>query len=394
MEYLQKDEKKVEYIELIYDLIFVYIVGRNSSLFHHIEDGFIKPELFLTYLLSTLIVIQIWSLMSLFINRYGSKSIAEHIGIFINMYLLYYMGEGIRVGWRAYYYQYNAAWALILLDLLILYVIQMKTTCVGRPWEQENIRHFIRLLAVEIVIILISFPVFAFTGYAVSPIAVIAGIAMILVRPENNLVAVDFPHLTERIMLYIVFTFGEMIVMIASYFDGTLSFSSVYFSLMAFLVVVGLFMNYGLLYDHIIDREMSTNGARYMMIHLFLILSLNNITVAMEFMREEEVDFEAKNVFLVGSFLAYYFFLFATAAYSKGRGELCLRNFLPLFAAIGAFVAAMACFYHNAWISVACSVALAFAVYAIMYRYWKKCLLPLEEAEEREAAACLINGED
>lgn len=34
LDFLKKEEKKVEYIELIYDLIFVYIIGRNNSLLH------------------------------------------------------------------------------------------------------------------------------------------------------------------------------------------------------------------------------------------------------------------------------------------------------------------------------------------------------------------------
>ena len=42
-----KEEKKVEYLELIYDLIFVYIIGRNNSLLHHMTDGFIQPKMFL-----------------------------------------------------------------------------------------------------------------------------------------------------------------------------------------------------------------------------------------------------------------------------------------------------------------------------------------------------------
>ena len=44
-----KEEKKVEYIELIYDLIFVYLIGRNNSLLHAIQDGFIQPGAFLTW---------------------------------------------------------------------------------------------------------------------------------------------------------------------------------------------------------------------------------------------------------------------------------------------------------------------------------------------------------
>ena len=39
----EKKEKKVEYVELIYDLIFVYIIGRNNSLLHNIKNGFTDP---------------------------------------------------------------------------------------------------------------------------------------------------------------------------------------------------------------------------------------------------------------------------------------------------------------------------------------------------------------
>ena len=56
-----KEEKKVEYLELIYDLIFVYIIGRNNSLLHHIDGGFVAGGAFLSYLLGTLAIIQIWT---------------------------------------------------------------------------------------------------------------------------------------------------------------------------------------------------------------------------------------------------------------------------------------------------------------------------------------------
>ena len=36
---LAKEEKKVEYLELIYDLIFVYVIGRNNQVLHYIENG-------------------------------------------------------------------------------------------------------------------------------------------------------------------------------------------------------------------------------------------------------------------------------------------------------------------------------------------------------------------
>ena len=40
------EEKKVEYLELVYDLIFVYLIGRNNSLIQHVDHGFVRPDLF------------------------------------------------------------------------------------------------------------------------------------------------------------------------------------------------------------------------------------------------------------------------------------------------------------------------------------------------------------
>lgn len=44
-----KEEKKVEYLELVYDLIFVYIVGRNNALMHNFENGFTTLDSFSAY---------------------------------------------------------------------------------------------------------------------------------------------------------------------------------------------------------------------------------------------------------------------------------------------------------------------------------------------------------
>ena len=75
---------------------------------------------------------------------------------------------------------------------------------------------------------------------------------------------------------------------------------------MAFLIVVGLLLSYEILYNMIVDRERNTNGTAYMMIHVFLILALNNVSVALEFMREEEVALLPKMMFITGSFILYF----------------------------------------------------------------------------------------
>lgn len=351
------EEKKVEYIELIYDLIFVYIVGRNNGLLHTFQNGFIKPGAFLTYGLTTLIVLQIWYYTVLFINRYGENDRIMHIGIFVNMYLLYYMAKGIRTDWEQFYLPFNLAWALILLNITVLYFIRLKRANRAKVWENAQIKASIRVLLIQIVMILVSIPLFYRIHIPLSPLAMFFGIlAAIFARNVNNLTALEFNHLTERVMLYVVFTFGEMIIGISGYFEGEITLRTIYFSLCAFLIVTGLFMSYGLFYDHILDRDLMTGGTGYMMIHVFVLLSLNNITTALEFMREEKVAELPKNIFLTGSFVLYFALLLLLTIYAQPERKPDRRTKWLLLGGMLVFVLLMIAFYRNAVISIAVTV--------------------------------------
>ncbi len=369
------EEKKVEYLELVYDLIFVYLIGRNSSLISHVKDGFVRPELFGTYILCTLIIIQIWSYTTFYINRYGSNDRAEAVCIFINMYLLYYMADGTRVEWHRYFYRYNGAWALILVNITCLYLYKLRKTPEDAPWEAVQIKGTIFQLLIQIGILLISLPVYAMTGITLSPVAMIFGIvSTFFLAKINNLVAVDFAHLTERAMLYVVFTFGEMIIAISAYFQGGFGFRTIYFSVMAFLIVVGLFLSYGLMYDKLVNREMRTSGSGYMLIHVFLIFSLSNITIALEFMREPEVDILPKTVFMICSLMLYYIALLLTERYGKQRMKLTRKCFLILIAVFGGFTIFMMLFRQQMYINIALTVIFVFVIFGYLYCFWRDAI--------------------
>ena len=194
--------------------------------------------------------------------------------------------------------------------------------------------------------------------------------ASALTRDLSNLMAVDFAHLTERVMLFVVFTFGEMIIGISGYFQGDFGFNTVYFSLMAFLIVVGLFLSYEYLYDHIIDREAPASGNGYMILHIFLIAAMNNITAALEFMREPAVRAVPKTVFLVASFLIYFLFLFLFLleryAPLRVKGS---RKFFGGLVGLGAlFALAMALCYRNSYLSIGLTVLFIYALFYVLVR--------------------------
>ena len=363
------EEKKVEYIELIYDLIFVYIIGRNNSLLHVMKNGFIDPGSFLTYVLTALIILQIWFYTTLFINRYGENDKLMHAGIFVNMYLLYFMARGIRHDWQGEFYTFNGAWLLILLNLAFHYYLQYKKTSTAKPWETAPIKSNIITILIQCAILIISFPVFFLTGFPISPLAMVFGICVAIAdKSSNQLIPLDFRHLTERVMLYVVFTFGEMIIAITDYFEGEINLNTIYYSLSAFLIVSGLFMSYGLLYDRLLDRDEGSNGSWYMLIHVALILSLNHVTAALEFMREEEVSTFPKNIFLISSFILYYLCLFVLMRFNKEEFIPHKHMSLLLLVCMLFFVTIMLLLYKNPEISIAVTVIF---IWTLLMRFRK-----------------------
>lgn len=373
---LNPKEKKVEYIELIYDLIFVYIIGRNNQLLHSFENGFVTWPAFMVYMASTLAVIQIWTYTTYYINIYGRHSVRDHVFLFINMFLMYFIGEGTRADWQSYHTQYHTAWALILINIGVQYLIEL-AYLKDAEQDRAQIVRMVAILFAEALLIFAGIPVFRATGSPwLSLAAIVFGMAAVfLMRQKESGGFVDFTHLSERAMLYVVFTFGEMIIVIASYFEGKFSVNNTYFALMAFLIVVGLFLSYGAYYDHIIDREKQTDGRSYMFLHIFIIFALNNITNGLEFMQEERIRLLPKVLFLTGSFILFFGNLFALGSrHAKARCrkyiELCVRA-----AAVSAvFAVLMIVLRAEMKINIAATVAYVFILLAMIYRYGRKVL--------------------
>ena len=366
---MQKEEKKVEYLELIYDLIFVYIIGRNNSLLRHVEGGFVTGSTFLVYVFCTLAVIQIWNFSTYYINIHGRNGIRDHIALLMNMYLLYYIGDAIGPHWDGYQKKFHVAWALILINLGVQYAIELRSHR-GRPAEERSCKRMMTVLFGEAALVLAVLPVYNRTGMFLAALPILYGMVTTRIfSDEKRAELVDFPHLSERAMLYVVFTFGEMIIVIASYFDEAFTVNSVYFSAMCFLIVVGLFLCYEVLYDRIIDREMKTTGINYMIIHIFLIFALNNITTSLEFMRDEQVLLWPKILFLIGSLLLYYFCLFALQLYAKEEFRLCRRFMGPIIVTTIAFVGAMILLRENMRLNILISAVYSFAMFLEIWRF-------------------------
>ena len=302
----EKKEKKVEYVELIYDLIFVYMIGRNNSLLQHFDGGFVDPWTFLNYILCTFAVIQMWTLTAYYINVFGRHSVRDHVMMFVNMFLLYFVGEGTRSDWQRFHTQYHLAWALILVNIALQYLIELR--------HRENA-----------------------------------------------------PELCRRASRMATVICAETVLVLASILEFRLSATS--WCSVAAVAGSILFLSYGILYDHLIDREMNTGGVGYINVHIFLVFALNNITSALEFMRSPEVDLMAKMLFLSLSLVLYYACLIACGAWAKPGRRPSLRFVLYSVLAAALFLTAMMLLRTHMMLNIALTVLAVFLVFAALFGF-------------------------
>ncbi|MBO6054564.1 MAG: low temperature requirement protein A, partial [Oscillospiraceae bacterium] len=287
------------------------LIGRNASLMDRVEAVFVSLETLVNYLIRSLIVLQIWNDTTLFINRFGKNSTSDKLMMLVNMFLLYIMGANTIHGWDSNYLAYMGAWALILINLAVQYLFKLRTA------EDNATRTYIRqnavLLLIQAAVIAVSIPVYLASGLAAGQWAVLIGFAAV---PFLAGIPTNFAHLTERVMLYVVFTFGDMILIVAEYFTDGLNFETIYFALASFLIVAGLFFSYGHLYDKLLDRNGERSGSLYMVLHVFIILSLSFVTTSLEFMRDASLSSIPKTAMLVISLLVFFLGLALTEHWS------------------------------------------------------------------------------
>ena len=107
----------------------------------------------------------------------------------------------------------------------------------------------------------------------------------------------------------------------------------------------------------------------YMMIHIFLIFAMNNITTSLEFMRNTEVALCPKMIFLVASFLLLFGCLFLLLTYAKPEMRRCGKFVLRSMALSLAFVVLMLALRENMRLNILTTVAYVAAQAWMLYRF-------------------------
>ncbi|OTN91539.1 low temperature requirement protein A [Enterococcus faecium] len=302
--------KKVELTELFYDLVYVYTISQITSLIHHTHQGIITPSSILNFSLELIIFVNSWMVQTVFTNRYGKNSLTNIFFMFGEMAILLAAATRISSALFSNFSGVILLMAGISFLLLLQYIVAYKQ--VETAIEQSFIKRFFYILGIRTSILLIA----AFLPYRFGIILAAIGVIGtwllpgILVSSMKESVPINFPHLIERLSLFTIITFGEMIIGIAPFFgEKQLSI----WSFVIFSIVVSLFMVYIVEIDHLIDTNyIEDTWVQAIYYHYFIFFGLSFITVSLSFLGKTEVSLRFTTLLLylgIGLFLMGTFFL-------------------------------------------------------------------------------------
>lgn len=256
-------ERKVENIELFYDLIFVYAISKVSGLIHHSHHGIVEPWAFINFVLASLVILQEWLYLTNYLNRFGTFNFREIITMCINMAAAVYLSNSFLTNWIQVYYPFTISMLIMSLSVAFLYHCQARKKEFG---EKESINARNILLIVGSLLIISLFVNF-YIGSFILIITNLLGIFLpIIYKTKFNNNITNFGHLKERFELLTILFFGEMIVSITQYFD--IKHFTIY-PFIALITIFSLFGTYTLVINKMINHNQTTRGLTLMYSHFF-----------------------------------------------------------------------------------------------------------------------------
>lgn len=307
--------KRVELIELFYDLIYVYAISRLTALLEEPSGGIIPAMDAFQYLVTSFVILQAWLYLTNYVNRFGQWRWYEYAIVFLNLTATVYMTNTISHDWSHMALPFSIAMLIMLLCVALLYLIQWIRGDASQGAARNSLSILLIVCTIYLIAILCSR--FGKTGATLflDVVAVFTGAFLPFFRKGNFQVEIiNFPHLVERFELLTIITFGEAVVGMTGYFRIH-DFSPA--PVLVFGVILSLFGSYVVQIHQMLEHHQVTRALPLMFSHYFIVISINLITVGLHLLQNNETDPLFLCALLILSLLVYFVSLMANHIYYK-----------------------------------------------------------------------------
>jgi len=280
------EEKKVSWLELFFDLVFVTAVSFTTHLLAEIDHHPDQMVFYLgEYLLMVFPMFWLWSGQTMLLNRFGEHLPRPALFMLPQMFFFILMTASLDFEFSHTYHSYLGGY----LGLRILTICQYFRVSRKLSGSQKNVALTLGRLFLPGVLLPLASPLFPGVWHYV---AMYAGMAADMALPlfYGRTLArapVNMAHLAERFGLFVLITFGEALVSIANILVGhTADVQTVIFALMGFGLISILWSSYFYAYENVIDHHLKTNGQFLLYGHFIVLVAVMMLAGGIELIHE------------------------------------------------------------------------------------------------------------
>ncbi|QXE02301.1 low temperature requirement protein A [Terribacillus sp. DMT04] len=299
-------EKKVTWLELFYDLLFVASVAVATHVLFHVEDGHVHTEYLFKFVLIFVPIWWAWVGQTMFVNRFGMDLFHQRLFLIVQMFFALVMTSSLSVDFDPYYLSFLIGYIGLRAVTAIQYFVVQR---IEEGARKEAALYLGKYFWVGIVVSLLSLFFDSWLRYVVLYAGILIDIIVpILGRRYLVKVPTNTAHLLERFGLFTIILFGESLVSTLAIIQPTQGdWNSIGFAVISFLLIIAMWWQY---FDNVekkVDKSIQTAGQTIIYGHLFILMSLSAIAASIRIMALDEVDYYFNLYFIFGSVLLYFF---------------------------------------------------------------------------------------
>ncbi len=325
--------KKANWLELLFDLIFVYAVSKATHILAHAHNGHIGVEQYFTFILVMIPIWWAWTGHTLFATRFDTEDIGQRVLTLTQMLAVVFWTSFINADFDSNYQGYLLFYVVIRVLLIFMYWRVAKQDVSATPIAKRLSVGFTIGIVIALSSLLFESPLRYVILYA--------GIGVEIITPLLNrkilkTIPVKSHHLPERYGLLTIILLGESVIMLASKLNET-SWSMVIIGVAVagfFIISTLWWMYFNLMEKYIIGKALNT-GQRIIYGHLFIYLGLSAIAVFIGFSIMPELTWGSHLILFLSGFSLFITGLIMVFGFKAVINNNQWVRFFILFTATG-----------------------------------------------------------
>jgi low temperature requirement protein LtrA len=298
--------KKVTWLELFYDLLFVAAVSKAGHVLLHVEHDTIPIPYLLKFVLIIVPVWWAWVGQSLFVNRYGEDSVSHRVFLILQLFFSLIMTASLSVEFDEYYLTFLIGYAGLRAMTAIQYLAVSKRESDHR---KDTARYLGSRFWIGLIISSLSLFFDSWVRYAVLYAGIVIDMALPLMgRRYLVKTSINTHHLLERFALFTLILLGEILVSILAVLQSSeWTWESILFAVLTFLLAIAVWWQY---FDNVelkVNKNINTTGQIIIYGHLLIFISLCMLAASIRLLFLDQLDYIYMVTFLFGSVLLYFF---------------------------------------------------------------------------------------